>query len=164
MKWIKELIPYVIIVIVVFLIRTYIITPVKVQGTSMNPTLKNGEVMILNKWDNNYKRFSIVVLTYENKKLIKRVIGVAGDNVKYKNNKLYINGKYVKENFKHKKTDNFSLEELGYDKIPEGYYLVLGDNRTNSMDSRLIGLINEKDIQGTTNFSLFPFSTFGLVK
>lgn len=164
MKYVKQILPYIIIIFVVIMIRTFLVTPVRVKGSSMVPTLNSGEIMILNKWDRNFKRFSIVVLNYNNTKLIKRVIGVPGEKIAYKGNKLYINGKYVKEPFKHKNTDDFMLEELGYNEIPKGYYLVLGDNRTNSTDSRMIGLVSEKDILGTTNFAIFPFSKFGTVK
>lgn len=164
MKLVKQSLPYIIIIIVVILIRTFLVTPVRVRGTSMVPTLKNGEIMILNKWDHQYERFDIVVLKYGNTKLIKRIIGVPGETVKYENKKLYINEKYIKEDFQHKKTEDFILEEIGYTTIPKGFYFVMGDNRTNSTDSRSIGLVSEKDILGTTNFAIFPFSEFGIVK
>lgn len=160
----KELLPYIIIIVCVILIRTFLITPVRVKGTSMVPTLKDREIMLLNKWDRSYERFDIVVLNYNKSKLIKRVIGVPGEHIKYKDNKLYINGKYVKEPFQHAKTDDFLLEEVGYDRIPKGYYLVLGDNRGNSVDGRTFGLVLKKDILGTTRFTLFPFQRFGFVK
>ena len=72
MKIVKELIPYVIIVIIVVLLRTFIITPVRVDGDSMNPTLIDGEIMLLNKFDKTYNRFDIVVVNYGDTKLIKR--------------------------------------------------------------------------------------------
>lgn len=164
MKFLKEIYPYVIIVIVVVLIRTFIITPVRVKGDSMVPTLKNGEILLLQKWDHNFKRFDIVVVDYDGTRLVKRVIGMPGDHIAYQDQTLYVNDSKVKENFKHGKTDDFKLEELGYDKIPDGYYLVLGDNRTNSTDSRVLGLISSKDIVGKTGFVLFPFDKFGKAK
>lgn len=164
MKWIKELIPYIIIIIVVIVIRMYIVTPVIVDGTSMVPTLKDNQVLLLKKYDNSYNRFDIVVLNYNGNKLVKRIIGLSGDTVKYKDGKLYINDKEVKENFNHGKTDDFILEEIGYDEIPKDYYFVMGDNRTNSTDSRSIGLIHKSDINGTTSFSIFPFNRFGTIK
>ena len=65
MKIIKELIPYVVIIVTVVLIRTFIITPVQVDGLSMYPTLKDNEILLLKKYDKNYKRFDIVVLKYK---------------------------------------------------------------------------------------------------
>lgn len=164
MKFLKEFIPYLFIIIIVVLIRSFIVTPVRVQGSSMIPTLKDKQILLLNKWDKTYDRFSIVVLNYNNTKLVKRVVGLPGDYISYKDNKLYINKKEVKEKFKHGKTENFKLEELGYDKIPDDYYFVMGDNRSNSTDSRVIGLVSKKDILGTTNLSLFPFNRFGIIK
>lgn len=164
MKWIKELLPYVIIIIVVILIRTFIVTPVIVDGTSMTPTLADNQVLILKKYDKSYKRFDIAVLDYNGTRLVKRVVGLPGEEVEYKQGKLYINGKEIKENFKHGKTTDFVLEQVGYDKIPKDYYFVMGDNRTNSTDSRTVGLIHKSDILGETNFSLFPFNRFGSIK
>ncbi len=160
----KELLPYIIIVFVVIFIRTFIITPVRVEGESMYPNLNDGEILILKKYDKAYSRFDVVVFNYKNDKLIKRVIGLPGEKVEYKNNKLYIDGKLLKENFKtNSPTIDFKLEEIGYDVIPDGYYFVMGDNRNNSTDSRIIGLVSKDDIVGSTNFSLFPFSTIGKI-
>ncbi len=168
-KIIKELIPYIIIIFVVILIRTFIITPVQVDGTSMFPTLKNNEILILKKYDKNYKRFDIVVLKYNGEKLIKRIIGLPGEYVKYENNKLYINDKEVKEDFKRNSdTEDFNISVFFKDgeeiRIPDNYYFVLGDNRGNSTDSRIIGFIDREDIEGTVGFALFPLDKFGKIK
>lgn len=160
MKLFKELLPYIMIVVVVVAIRAFIATPVRVDGASMNPTLEDGEILILKKYDRSLERFDIVVLDYNGEKLVKRVIGLPREKIAYKDNKLYVDGKRVKEPFEHEVTDDFELEE----QIPEGYYFVLGDNRINSTDSRMIGAISKEQIQGTTNFSIFPFDKFGTVK
>ena len=156
-KIIKEIIPYVVIAIVVILIRTFLVTPVRVDGLSMYPTLKDNEILILNKYDQSYKRFDIVVIKYKEEKLIKRVIGLPGENIEYKNNKLYINGKLIEEKFINCDTENFKLDSLGYSKIPNDYYFVVGDNRDNSNDSRLIGVISKKEIKGTVKISVTSF-------
>lgn len=165
MKILKELIPYIIIVIVVIIIRTFIVTPVRVNGSSMDPTLETNEILILKKYDRSYKRFDIVVLKYNNEKLVKRVIGLPDEVVEYKENKLYVDGELIEEEFleKNVKTSDFDLILLGYEKIPNDYYLVLGDNREDSLDSRIIGLVSKEDILGTTTFSLFPFNKFGYI-
>ena len=164
MKIIKELIPYVIIVLVVILLRTFIITPVRVNGDSMNQTLKDGEILLLEKYDKKFKRFDIVVLKYNDEKLVKRIIGMPGESVQYRNNILYINGEKVSEEFLTEETYDFDLNVLGYDEIPENYYFVVGDNRSNSLDSRLIGLISKEDIEGKAIFRIFPFNKFGSIK
>ena len=92
-KFFKELIPYIIIIIVVILIRTFIITPVRVDGDSMNPTLENTNLLLLEKFNKNYKRFDVIVFNHNNTKLVKRIIGLPGDSIEYKTDKLYINGK-----------------------------------------------------------------------
>lgn len=157
MKFIKELIPYVVITMIVILIRMFIISPVRVDGTSMYPTLSNNEFLLLSKYDQSYDRFDIVVLKYNKERLVKRIIGLPGETVEYKNNKLYINGKEIEEPFIAIETDDFNLKQLGYDKIPENYYFVVGDNRGASLDSRMIGLINKKDLQGTIKISISGF-------
>ncbi|MGE5455727.1 MAG: signal peptidase I [Ignavibacteriales bacterium] len=163
MKLLKEIIPYVLIVVIVVIIRTYVVTPVKVQGESMIPTLKNKEILLLKKYDKKYERFDIIVFKTDGDKLVKRVIGLPGEHIKYVDNKLYVNNELVKDAI-DVDTEDFDLKYLGVNKIPEGYYFVLGDNRGNSTDSRLIGLIDENTILGSTSFSIFPFSTFGKVK
>ena len=160
MKFIKELIPYVIIIVIVVLFRTYIATPVRVDGDSMNPTLKNGEILVLNKLDKEYERMDIVVFDYHGDRLIKRVIGLPGEEVMLLDDQLYINGEVVKDYSDTVKSGDYSLEG----KIPEGYYFVLGDNRYNSADSRIIGLVSEKEIKGSVLFRLLPLTKVGGVK
>ena len=133
MKKIKEISIYLLIIVMVILIRTFIITPVRVNGTSMDPTLKNGEIMILNKIKynkNDIKRFDIVVVKMDKELLIKRVIGLPNEEIKYVDNKLYINGEYIKEPFLNEDvcTANFSLGDFKLKKIPENCYFVMGDN------------------------------------
>ena len=132
----------------------------------MVPTLLDGDIMILDKIGyriNGLKRFDIVVIKYNNEKIIKRVIGLPGDYIEDKDNILYVNGKEIKEEYKRDITNNFSLKDLGYEKIPENKYLVLGDNRSISKDSRIIGLIDKEDIEGYTGIIVFPFKRIGNV-
>lgn len=173
---IKELIPYIIIVIVVMLIRTYLVTPVIVSGDSMYPTLKENEILLLSKITyrvSDIKRFDIVVINVNKDlatgkklktKIIKRVIGLPGEYVEYKDNILYIDGKELDNDYNFE-TKDFSLEDLSiYNKIPEDKYLVLGDNRSVSADSRSIGLIDKKDISGKAIFRIWPITKLSKVK
>ncbi len=163
-KIFKEAIPYLIIIGIVILIRTFIATPVRVNGDSMHPYLKEGEVLILNKMDKSYDRFDIVVINSNGTKIIKRVIGLPGESIAYKDCKLYIDDKEVEDFVGRCNTDDFSLEKLyNYAIIPEGYYFVMGDNRRNSSDSRdlRVGLISKSQIQGTTSIRLYPFNRMG---
>ena len=160
----KEAIPYILIIVVVVFIRSFIITPVQVDGESMVPTLKDDEILILKKYDHSFERFDVVVFNYNGNRLIKRVIGLPGEYVEYKDNKLYINGVYVKENFsRNSETADFKLEDIELTKVPKDSYFVMGDNRNNSTDSRVIGPINKERIKGSTNLSIFPFDDFGKI-
>ena len=164
---IKENIVYIVIILLVILIKIFIVTPVRVRGESMEETLQNNDIMILNKMAykfNDIKRFDIVVIDITDEYIIKRVIGLPGEKVEYKNNKLYINGKEKKETFNKvdaKELEDFNTEKLGSITVPKDSYLVLGDNRPNSLDSRKLGFIKAKNIVGRTKFTIFPFSKFG---
>ena len=161
-KFIKELIPYIIIIVVVVLIRSYIITPVIVVGDSMVPTLKDNQILLLNKLDyklNEIERYDIVVVKVGKSEIIKRVIGLPGENIEYRNNILYIDGHEIETEYNFE-TEDFTLRSIcSCDKIPQDKYLVLGDNRKVSADSRIIGLIDISDIKGSAHISLWPIKT-----
>lgn len=166
-KRIKDIIEYIIIIVAVLLFRHFLYSPIRVTGDSMVPTLNDGDIMILDKIGykiNGLDRFDIVVVDYKGEKIIKRVIGLPGDHVEYSDDKLYINGKYIEEEYNRKETSDFILEFLGENTIPKDKYLVLGDNRPISKDSRIIGLIDKTDIEGYTSLVLFPFNKIGKVK
>ena len=103
---IKELVPYILIVIGVVLMRTYIITPIKVNGTSMYDTLKGNEICILNKLG-ELDRFDIIVTSYEGERLIKRIIGMPGETIEVENGYIYINDKKIKDEYGYGETDDF---------------------------------------------------------
>lgn len=156
----KELMPYATLILIVVLIRTFIITPVKVNGTSMMTTLEHGDTMILNKIGmkiNDIKRFQIVVIDTHDSYLIKRVIGLPGESIEYKDGKLLINDKEIKDPYYKDNTLDFDKV-----KIPKNYYFVMGDNRANSIDSRILGPISKNDITGTTKLIIFPISNIGM--
>lgn len=163
----KELIIYGSIILAIILIRMFVITPVRVNGSSMYSTLKDGEIMILNKLDyklHDIERFDIVVVKTDEKKIIKRVIGLPGETLKYEDNTLYINDKKIDEPYLKDATEDFNITSLGYDKIPDDCYFVLGDNRDNSSDSRIIGPVKKSQITGSASLVLFPFSEAGYRK
>lgn len=164
---IKKIYPYIIVVIVVVLIRSFIVTPAVVDGQSMEDTLYNNNVVILNKLDyklNDIKRFDVVVLKYNGEKLIKRVIGLPGEHVEYKDGNLYIDGFLIEDTYGKTGTNDFKLETLGYLNIPGDMYFVVGDNRNNSADSRILGLIKKEDILGSVSYRIFPLTKIGRVK
>lgn len=160
-------------------IRYFLFTPIAVDGESMMPTLEDGDRMIVNKI--GYKigepdRFDIVVFhAPEQKNYIKRVIGLPGDTLEYKDDQLYINGEPIDEPYldaykaqitEGTLTEDFTLEDLGIEngEVPEGHIFVMGDNRRYSKDSRHIGVIDQKEIIGNTSLIFWPFSDIKIVK
>jgi len=161
MKFIRELIPYLIIILVVLILRTFVITPIIVSGESMVPTLDGGELMLLKKYDTSYERFDIVVVNknVEGDNLIKRVIGLPGETIRYRNGNLYINDEIIEDTYAYGETGNFREITLGNDE-----YFLMGDNREISLDSRSLGIIKNKEIEGTVGIVLYPFNKLGSVK
>ncbi|MGG2065333.1 signal peptidase I [Bacillus sp. S14(2024)] len=167
MSWVKSIALALIIAIVC---RAFLFTPSLVQGESMMPTLKDNERMVVNKIGYSLQglnRFTIIVFHgNEGHDLVKRVIGLPGDTIEYKNDVLYVNGKAVAEPYldEYKKqlsggqlTPDFTLEEItGKKTVPEGYVFVLGDNRQVSKDSRAFGFVSEKQIVGKGSMVFWP--------
>lgn len=156
------------------IIRYALFTPIVVDGFSMMPTLHNGDRMIVNKLSKS-DRFDIVVFhAPEQKDYIKRVIGLPGDTVEYKDDTLYINGKAYDEPYldEYKKqtpdgplTEDFTLKEVtGFKTVPEGELFVMGDNRRSSKDSRHIGTISKDQVIGETKFIYWPIKDIRVVK
>ena len=156
---IKEISPYVLIVVVIVVIRIFIATPVKVDGDSMYNTLNDNDLVLLSKLS-SIDRFDIIVLKENdnNATIIKRVIGMPGDKVKIRNNKIYINNKIIEDEYAYGETSDYDEITLGDDE-----YFVLGDNRLISKDSRYFGAIKKSDIKGKAVFRLFPFTKFGSI-
>ncbi|MCI0765569.1 signal peptidase I [Bacillus sp. TL12] len=155
---------------IAFIVRGILFTPSLVQGESMMPTLENNERVLVNKIGFNIQgleRFDIIVFHgKEGHDLVKRVIGLPGDTVEYKNDVLYVNGKAVDEPYledykaevpKGTLTPDFTLEQkTGKTKVPEGQVFVLGDNRQVSKDSRMFGFVSEDQIVGKGEVVFWP--------
>lgn len=156
---IKEIVPYIVILLIVILLKQYVFTTVKVNGSSMYPTLHDKDVMVLDKLSyrfNDIKRFDIVVVDIETTKLIKRVIGLPNETIEYKDNVLYINGEVVDDKYR----GEADMEDFIYN-LGSNEYFVMGDNRDDSIDSRVIGSAGRHQIMGKTKVTLFPINRLG---
>lgn len=159
-EFFKDTFKYIVVAVAVFLLFVFVIGLQQVVGPSMTPTLNEGSVIVVNKLSKNVKRGTIIILSEGEKYMVKRVIGLPGERIEYKNNILYINGIQYTEDYLNDTvvTEDFSLEAIGYSIIPEGMYFVLGDNREDSSDSRDYGLITKKQIIGKPLITIWPLN------
>lgn len=183
-KFKKELISWaktlVVVIILVTAFRAFLYTNYIVYGQSMMPTIQDRERVIINKIGYGIgepERFDMIVFrATETTDYIKRVIGLPGDTIEFKNDQLYINGEIVEETFlngtieeksrpNYPFTNDFTLEQLTGEKyVPEDHLFVLGDNRRNSIDSRQIGFVPFDRVIGKADLAYWPPSAFRLLK
>ncbi len=169
-EFLKDTLKYIIFIVIVLFLAVYVLGLQRIVGSSMSPNLKNDDIVLLDKFSyrvKDIKRGDIVALYYaDSQYFVKRVIGLPGEKVEFKDNKLYINDKVINESYlKDVKTEDFNLSELDCDIIPEDKYLVLGDNRENSQDSRdkKVGLIPKKNIIGKAFLRIWPLNKIHII-
>ena len=143
----------------------------KMDGYSMIPTLNNKEVVAVSR-RKSVSRFDLIYMNTPNGKgkSVRRVIGIPGDEISFKDDELFINGNGKEEKYligKKKSvgsmilTDDFTLDEVtGQTKVPNDAYFVLGDNRKSSTDSRYYGFVSKKEVIGRVDLRIFPLSKF----
>ncbi|HEU4707754.1 MAG TPA: signal peptidase I [Methylophilaceae bacterium] len=196
------------VILVVFLIRSFIVEPFKIPSGSMMPTLLAGDFILVNKFayglrvpilNNTFldighpKRGDVFVFHYPpdpSIDYIKRVVGVPGDKIAYRDKQLYINGKkldtefvddysYVGSglNMVYAKRYQETLGDVKHDillednsimidaevEVPPGHYFAMGDNRDNSRDSRVWGFVPEQNLVGRAFFIWWNFDNFGRI-
>ena len=188
-QFIKEWGAFILFFVVLGLLRLFVLQPVSVDGHSMDPTLADGERLIVLKTA-SVNRFDIVVAKEKEgnktKEIVKRVIGLPGDTITYKDDTLYVNGKKTDEPYldKYKKafdiysyntlfqqlaenSDAFTTAKDGSTeftvKVPRNQYFLLGDDRIVSKDSREVGTFKKSAIVGEVKFRFWPLSKIGSV-
>jgi signal peptidase I len=167
LSWIRDLVFSVLIAVILIV---FIYQPVKVEGTSMMPTLTDQERIFINKFTYHYGLGSIehgdmVVFKYPldtSKSYIKRVVGVPGDVVRIVAGQVFVNGNalaeaYVPEEYR----DHASW---GPERVPPDKYFVLGDHRSSSNDSRAWGFVDRKYIYGKAVFVYWPLDKLGRLR
>ena len=196
------------VILVVFLIRSFIVEPFKIPSGSMMPTLLAGDFILVNKYiyglrvpilNNTFleiehpRRGDVFVFHYPpdpSIDYIKRVVGLPGDKIAYRNKQLYINGQALEVSFAEdyqyvasglnmvnakryqeqlgdKKHDilieDNSMTIDGEVEVPPGHYFAMGDNRDNSKDSRVWGFVPERNLVGRAFFIWWNFDNFGRI-
>jgi len=166
LSWLRDLVFSVLIAVILIV---FIYQPVKVEGTSMMPTLTDQERIFINKFTYHYlgniERGDMVVFKYPldiSKSYIKRVVGLPGDRIQIKNGQVYVNDKRLDETY---------VPEEYRDHIPWGpktvepdKYFVLGDHRSSSNDSRAWGFVDRKYIYGKAVFVYWPLDKLGRLR
>jgi signal peptidase I len=181
-EWIKAL---AIAGLLVFIIRWFLVSPFIVDGPSMQPNFWNRERIIVNKivYDiRQPKRGEVIVfhVPEEGRDFIKRVIGVPGDTIKVDGDTIYVNGKKIEETYLKKAYEQahaagglynvhnddrsgFPNGQFPDGKVPAGSLFVMGDNRSNSEDSRMIGFIPLNRVVGRADMVFWPLPDFHFV-
>ncbi|MBQ0035305.1 MAG: signal peptidase I [Firmicutes bacterium] len=144
---------------IAFLLIKFVLIPCRVTGSSMHSTLEDGDFgySFVCTRNSGISRFDIVVVKTDDKLLVKRVIGLPNEKIEYKNNKLYINGEYLEEEFL---SDDAITKDFTYE-IGDNQYFCMGDNRYISKDSRYYGAFDVDRLVSTHLFVVFPFGHFG---
>ena len=149
-----------IVAAVAVLIATFVLPVLQIEGTSMEPTLSNGDVVLLAK-TTRFERCDLCGFTWNNKLLIKRVIGLPGDWIEIDTDgTIYLNGDKLEEPYvEHKALGECDLEFPF--QVPQEQYFVIGDMRESSIDSRntVIGCIPKDQIVGKVFFRVWPFKS-----
>ena len=166
------------VILLVFMVRSFIAEPFKIPSGSMMPTLLSGDYILVNKFTYGLRvpilnslfypvslpqRGDVFVFHYPrdtSSEYIKRVVGLPGDKIQYRDKQLTINGKVINLDF----VQQYSQGSLGYRlmqgetiTVPEGEYFAMGDNRDNSSDSRAWGFVSERHLVGKAQFIWFNF-------
>ena len=173
-------------VIAALVIRSIVFEPVRVDGSSMDDTLANGEIMFVSKFDysstwlclpwqskeakekapritfgGDPQRFDVVICRYPGRgdtNFVKRVVGLPGDTIELKEGYLYVNGEKYDEPYINDEYRSGPLNTMSAREVPEGKYFVMGDHRNNSNDSRSVGAIDRNMIIGHVRQVVYPFS------
>jgi signal peptidase I len=163
--WVRD---FIISVMASFFIITFLYQPVKVEGTSMQPELRDQDRLFVNKFAYNFEKISrgdVVVFYYPRdtqKSYIKRVIGLPGDDIRIDDGRVFVNGQRIDESYVPRRfRDVRSMADMV---VPQDEYFVMGDHRSISSDSRDFGPVIRKLIYGKAAFIYWPADNMGVIR
>ncbi|MFI3260954.1 MAG: signal peptidase I [bacterium] len=151
MKILKVLIPLIVVFSLFYVSNNYV-SIIRITGTSMNPTIAENSIMLVNKKYEELSRFDIIVIEYEGQKMAKRILGMPGEVVEIKEAHVHINGVRIEDPY-----NNYIIASMGPVTLYDEEYFLLGDNRALSLDSRTFGKINDDMIIGEVFYSILPY-------
>lgn len=163
-----------IIASVLMVLYAFVIQPHEVSGQSMHPTFRDKELLLsylLDIKQNKYQRGDVIVFhspVEADKLYIKRVMGIPGDRIMVLDGGVYLDGQRIDESkyldSEVRTTGGQSMLEGQEVIVPEGFIIVMGDNRPHSSDSRDFGLLDKSKVIGKSVIRIFPFNQFTIIK
>ena len=151
---------------VIILVLFFFAWPMRLMGSSMEPTMGDGEIVLMNRFaamQGHYEKGDIVMFHYfdaeGDKTVVKRIIAMEGDTIRILEDGVEVNGSLLEEPYVSGETTG--LVDMT---VPQGTVFLMGDNRETSFDSRNMGAIPCEDLKGKVFFRVYPFGEFGKVK
>ena len=155
----------VVVAAISIIIATVFFSIMQVRGSSMSPTMEENEIIIVNRYS-DVKKGDLIAFYYNNKVLLKRVIGISGDMVDMDDEgNVYVNNEKIEEEYLEEK--DYGTPDITFPyQVPDGRYFVMGDHRSVSIDSRyqIIGTVSSEQLIGKVKFRIWPITRFGPVK
>lgn len=173
LSFFRDIFETIVIALAIFLVvYVFLVQPHRVQGDSMLPNFKNGELILTDKVSYKLrepKRGEVIVFKApqgRQKDFIKRIIATPGEKIKIEDGKVFVNGEVLIENYLTQDAQTFAgptITEGSEITVPQNRLIVFGDNRSHSSDSREFGAIDKKDIVGRAFVIYWPPQAFALV-
>jgi signal peptidase I len=154
-------------VLVFGFVRPFVVEAFWIPSASMVPTLKYGDRVLVNKFIYRFtepERGDVVVFKSvqgDDQDLIKRVVGVPGDEISVRGGRLFVNGESQREPYVNKRYPDRSF--YAPTTVPQDHVFAMGDNRTNSQDSRIFGPVPQENIEGEAFLLFWPPGRIGLL-